>query len=77
MSRRGLPKAFQKHLGRSPGEALEMVCMEQARKFIIESGCKLKDLPAVCGYRKVNTFYVAFKCVAGMSPGKFRKLNSF
>jgi AraC-like DNA-binding protein len=72
MSRRGLYKAFKKHLGGTPGEKLEIVRIEQAKKLIITGNCKLKDIAARCGYRRVNTFYVAFKRVVGMSPGKFQ-----
>jgi len=72
MSRRGLYKAFKKHLGRTPHEKLESARIEQAKKLIVAGRCKLKDIAARCGYRSVNTFYVAFKRVVGTSPGKFR-----
>jgi transcriptional regulator GlxA family with amidase domain len=72
MSRRGLYKAFKKHLGRTPGEKLENARIEQAKKLIITGRCKLKEVAARCGYRSVNTFYVAFKRVVGTSPGKLR-----
>jgi len=76
MSRRGFFKAFKKHTGRTPGEELEITRIEQSKKIIMKGRCKMKDLAKLCGYRKVNTFYVAFKRVVGTSPGKFQKQYS-
>ena len=76
MSRRGLHKAFKRHLGRTPGKELEIARIERSKKLIVEAGLKSDELAAVCGYRSVNTFYVAFKRVVGMSPGDFWKQHS-
>jgi AraC-like DNA-binding protein len=76
LSRRGLFKAFKKHTGRTPGEELEIARIEQSKAILAEGTHEMKDLAKICGYRSVNTFYVAFKRVVGTSPRKFQQQYS-
>jgi LacI family transcriptional regulator len=72
MSRRGLQKAFQDHLNRSPGHELHRVRIERARKLLGESAYKIEALARMCGYQSANSFTIAFKQSTGMSPAQFR-----
>jgi LacI family transcriptional regulator len=72
MSRRGLQKAFQDHLSRSPGHELHRVRIERARKLLGESAYKIEALARMCGYQSANSFTIAFKQSTGMSPAQFR-----
>ena len=72
MSRRGLQKAFQDHLSRSPGHELHRVRIERARKLLAESAYKIEALARMCGYQSANSFTIAFKQSTGMSPAQFR-----
>ena len=72
MSRRGLQKAFQDHLRRSPGHELHRARIERAKKLLGESACKIETLARMCGYHSANSFTIAFKQSTGMSPAQFR-----
>ena len=72
MSRRGLHKAFLENVGRTPGQELQRVRIERAKRLLAESTHKLEVLAGQCGYQSANTFCVAFKQATGMSPKQFR-----
>ena len=73
MSRRGLHKAFLEHLGRTPGQELQRVRIDRAKKFLTGSDHKIETVAAMCGYQSINSFCIAFKRVTGMSAKKFRE----
>jgi LacI family transcriptional regulator len=72
MSRRGLHKAFMEHLGRTPGQELQRVRIERAKRLLAECDQKMEVLASMCGYRSANTFSIAFKQATGTSPKQFR-----
>ena len=72
MSRRGLHKAFMEHLGRTPGQELQRVRIERAKRLLRESSYKLEVLSNMCGYQSANSFCIAFKQATGMSPKQYR-----
>jgi LacI family transcriptional regulator len=72
MSRRGLHKAFMEHLGRTPGQELQRVRIERAKRLLRESSFKLEVLSHMCGYQSANSFCIAFKQATGMSPKQYR-----
>ena len=72
MSRRGLHKAFLEHLGRTPGQELQRVRIEHAKKLLAKSGLKIEALAEMSGYQSANSFCIAFKRVTGMSAKQFR-----
>jgi LacI family transcriptional regulator len=73
MSRRGLHKAFLEHLGRTPGQELQRVRIEHAKKLLTESSLKIEALAEMSGYQSANSFCIAFKRVTGMSAKQFRE----
>ena len=73
MSRRGLHKAFLEHLGRTPGQELQRVRIEHAKKLLAESNHKIEALAEMSGYQSANSFCIAFKRVTGMSAKQFRE----
>jgi LacI family transcriptional regulator len=72
MSRRGLHKAFMEHLGRTPGQELQRVRIERAKRLLRESDYKLEVLSNMCGYQSANSFCIAFKQATGLSPKQYR-----
>jgi LacI family transcriptional regulator len=72
MSRRGLHKAFLEHLGRTPGQELQRVRIDHAKKLLAESNLKIEALAETSGYQSANSFCIAFKRVTGMSAKQFR-----
>ena len=73
MSRRGLHKAFMEHLGRTPGQELQRLRIERARRLLSGTDHKMEDLAIMCGYQSANSLYVAFRQATGVSPAEFRK----
>ena len=73
MSRRGLHKAFLEHLGRTPGQELQRVRIEHAKKLLAESHLKIEALAEMAGYQSANSFCIAFKRATGMSAKQFRE----
>jgi LacI family transcriptional regulator len=72
MSRRGLHKAFLEAVGRTPGQELQRIRIERAKRLLTESDHKVEVIATMCGYQSANSFCVAFKQAAGMSPKQFR-----
>src|ERR1051325_6555376 len=72
MSRRGLHKAFLENLDRTPGQELQRIRIERAKRLLGESDQKMEVLAGMCGYQSANSFCVAFKQATGMSPKQFR-----
>jgi LacI family transcriptional regulator len=73
MSRRGMHKAFLEHLGRTPGQELQRMRIERAKKLLTESNQKVEGIARLCGYQSINSFCVAFKRVTGTSAKIFRE----
>jgi LacI family transcriptional regulator len=73
MSRRGLHKAFMENIGRTPGQELQRLRMEKAKRLLADSDHKIEVLASMCGYQSANTFSVAFKNATGMTLSRFRK----
>jgi LacI family transcriptional regulator len=72
MSRRGLHKAFLENVGRTPGQELQRVRIERAKRFLGEAEHKIEVVASMCGYQSANSFCVAFKQATGMSPKQYR-----
>ena len=72
MSRRGLHKAFLEHLDRTPGQELQRVRIDRAKKFLATNNHKVETIAHDCGYQSINSFCVAFKRATGMSAKQFR-----
>ena len=73
MSRRGMHKAFLDHLQRTPGQELQRIRIEHAKKLLTESSQKIEPLARLCGYQSINSFCVAFKRATGVSARQFRE----
>jgi len=72
MSRRGLHKAFLEAVGRTPGQELQRIRIERAKRLLTEGDHKVEVVATMCGYQSANSFCVAFKQATGMSPKQFR-----
>ncbi|HEY1717776.1 MAG TPA: DNA-binding transcriptional regulator [Verrucomicrobiae bacterium] len=73
MSRRGMHKAFLENIGRTPGQELQRVRIERAKKLLTESDLKIEALAGMCGYQSTNSFCIAFKRACGTSAKQFRE----
>lgn len=75
MSRRGWHTAFRKHTGQSPGNELRRLRIEYAKVLLTNTNHSLVVIAPMCGFRSANSFWVAFRQVTGISPGKYRAAN--
>jgi LacI family transcriptional regulator len=73
MSRRGLHKAFLENIGRTPGQELQRLRIERAKRLLADSSHKIEVLAGMCGYQSANTFSVAFKNATGVTLKQFRE----
>ena len=73
MSRRGMHKAFLENIGRTPGQELQRIRIERAKRFLAESNNKIETLAKMCGYQSINSFCIAFKRTTGMSAKRYRE----
>ena len=72
MSRRGLHKAFMEQIHRTPGQELQRIRIERAKRFLSKTNQKIETIAYDCGYQSINSFCVAFKRTTGMSAREFR-----
>lgn len=73
MSRRGFIKAFDRHIGRSPGSLIRQARIELAKQLLVEKDWPLKSIATIVGYRSENTFCVAFYRAMGVAPKKYQR----
>jgi AraC-like DNA-binding protein len=73
LSRRGLTMAFITHLGCTPGTVLIMMRLWSACDLLANSRLPVPKIATCCGYRNLNSLYVAFQRYLGITPCQVRK----
>ena len=73
MSPRGLVKAFNRHLGQSPGVVIRQARIEFAKQLLMEQDLPLKTIATTVGFRSQNTFCIAFSRATGMAPKRYQR----
>jgi transcriptional regulator GlxA family with amidase domain len=73
LSRRGFLKAFQQHVGTRPAKLLTHARIEHAKTLLADARLPLDEVARQSGYRSLNTFWVAFRRIAGVPPGEFQQ----
>lgn len=73
MSRRGLEKAFQAHLGRLPMQELRRIRFEAAQRLLRGTDAKISAIAAECGFRDATGLGNAFRRNCGLSPKAWRR----
>ncbi len=76
MSKRGLEKAFLKHLERTPAEALRRFRLDAAKLMLTDTNDKIDAIAYNCGYSNSSNLSFAFRKDTGMSPRTYRKKHS-
>lgn len=72
LSRRGFLKAFLKHIGSHPSDELQRLRMKRAQTLLSRTNRPMQKIAQLCGYRSVNSFWVAFRRFHGLSPQNYR-----
>lgn len=73
MSRCGLYRAFEKHVGRSIGEELARKRVEYAKNLLAESDEKLHRIARLSGFTGGEHFSRAFTRLVGATPSDYRR----
>lgn len=73
VSRRGLEKAFQTHLGRSPHDMLVEIRMDHAKAILRDPKVKIGAVGAQVGVRDPKHFSSLFKAKALVTPREYRR----
>ncbi len=73
MSRCGLYRAFEKHVGRSLGDELERKRVEQVKRLLAESNEKLHRVAALSGFSGGEHLSRAFTRAVGVTPSEYRR----
>lgn len=73
LSKRGLEKAFLKHLGRTPAAELRRIRLDTAKKLLTESDEKIQTIAVETGYSNSSNLSFAFNRDTGMSPKAYRR----
>lgn len=72
LSKRGLEKAFEKHLGRSPAHELRRLRLDEVKRRLAETREKVESIALGCGYSNSSNLSCAFRKETGMSPRAYR-----
>lgn len=75
MSKRGMEKAFLKHLHRSPAAELRRLRLDNAKRMLTETNEKVETIARECGYSNSSNLSFAFNKDVHMSPRAYR--NAF
>lgn len=73
LSKRGLEKAFHKHLSRSPASELRRLRIQNAKRLLTETDDKVEYIAVSCGYSNSSNLSCAFKKDTNMSPREYRQ----
>lgn len=72
LSKRGLEKAFEQHLGRTPASELRRVRLDKAKRLLTETKDKVESIALDCGYSNSSNLSCAFRRDTNMSPREYR-----
>ena len=72
LSKRGLEKAFTRHLGRSPASELRRLRIQNAKRMLTQTNDKIEFIAQACGYSNSSNLSCAFKKDTGTSPRGYR-----
>lgn len=63
-------------LGMTPTQFIEKTRIEYASQLLLHTDYSIRDVGIECGFCNLSYFYRCFERHMGMSPGKFRSLDS-
>jgi len=72
MSKRGLEKAFLKHLDISPAGELRRIRLDKAKKMLAETDEKIEWIAKECGYSNSSNLSFALRRDTALSPKSYR-----
>jgi len=76
MSRSSFAERFSTLVGKSPMEFLTEWRMQLARRWLERDRFSVAEVAGRCGYQSETAFSKAFKRIAGVGPGEFRRARA-
>ena len=76
MSRSSFAERFNTLVGKTPMEFLAEWRMQLARRWLERDRLSVAEVAARCGYQSETAFSKAFKRIAGVGPGEFRRARA-
>jgi LacI family transcriptional regulator len=76
LNRRKLERAFRQHLGRSIKVEITQFRLERAKKLLLETDLKTREVAEQCGFGGIVQFSRTFQSVLGIRPSDFRRRHS-
>jgi AraC-like DNA-binding protein len=76
MSRSSFAERFHALVGKSPMEFLTEWRMQLARRWLVQDRLSVAAVAGRCGYQSEAAFSKAFKRIAGVGPGEFRRARA-
>jgi len=73
LNRRALERRFLSRLGRSPGQEIRRVCLEQAKWYLSHSSLSMEAIAEKCGFCGSQWMSVVFQKTEGTSPTAYRR----
>ncbi|MFC4992031.1 xylose operon transcription regulator XylR [Rubritalea tangerina] len=74
VSKRGLEKAFKRHLNDSPAAVLRRIRLDYAKNCLSQTDIKIDAIAMECGYSNSSNLSHAFNREIGMSPQEYRNV---
>ena len=74
LSKRGLEKAFKKHLTDTPASVLRQIRLNYAKKSLTQTDVKIEVIALECGYSNSSNLSHAFNREVGVSPQDYRSM---
>ncbi|WP_306323294.1 MULTISPECIES: helix-turn-helix transcriptional regulator [unclassified Streptomyces] len=71
-----MARLFREQTGLPPASFLTAVRLEEARHRLLHTSDSVADIAVQCGYTSVGSFTTRFTKVVGVSPGRYRRLQS-
>lgn len=74
VTKRGLEKAFKRHLNDSPAAVLRRIRLDFAKNCLSQTDAKIESIATDCGYSNSSNLSHAFSREIGMSPQEYRNV---
>ena len=76
VSKSVLYRLLSKHYGCTLSDYVNKKRVEKAEKLMSDTTLSLSEISELAGYKSETYFRMAFKKVRGVSPSKYRKVNT-
>ncbi len=76
LSKKRMVEIFKEEYGMTPGQYVNFLRIDLAKKLLLKSDDKIVDVAYAAGFNSLSAFYRFFKEKENVSPARYRKENS-